>query len=141
MALPEVPSALEPLLQVAADPCSAALSAAAAGRKILGLQCARLPEELPHALGLQPWRLAVRRAPTRIAPSVLQTFSCTWVQSLLDQALSGDFAGLWGVVFAANTCDSLQNVPDIWRRTVQSGPGHLHVMHLPARCEGRAPEG
>jgi benzoyl-CoA reductase/2-hydroxyglutaryl-CoA dehydratase subunit BcrC/BadD/HgdB len=43
------------------------------------------------------------------------------------------------VVFAANTCDSLQNVPDIWRRAVKAGPGRLHVMHLPALSEGHAP--
>jgi benzoyl-CoA reductase/2-hydroxyglutaryl-CoA dehydratase subunit BcrC/BadD/HgdB len=138
MALPEAPAALAPFLQVAADPSAAAVRAAATGRKILGLQCARLPEELPHALGLQPWRLAVRRTATRHAPSVMQTFSCSWVQALLDQALSGELANLWGVVFAANTCDSLQNLPDIWRRTV-NGPGRLHVMHLPALSEGHAP--
>jgi benzoyl-CoA reductase/2-hydroxyglutaryl-CoA dehydratase subunit BcrC/BadD/HgdB len=128
------PQALAPLLHAAADPSTAARALSSSGARIVGLPCSLLPAELFHAFGLHPWRLVVRPTPPLCAPSVLQTFCCTWVQALLDQALDGSLAHLWGVAFPCNTCDSLQNLPDIWRRTVRA-PLRTCSLRLPARVD------
>jgi benzoyl-CoA reductase subunit C len=119
-------------LEVLADPVAEAERQAAAGRRVIGLVCPNLPEELPHALGLSPCRVVVRPKPSSRAAEVLQTFACSWVKALLDQALDGAWAHLHGLVFPCNTCDSLQNVPDIWRHTVsQPGPEALFSLRFP----------
>jgi benzoyl-CoA reductase/2-hydroxyglutaryl-CoA dehydratase subunit BcrC/BadD/HgdB len=128
------PAALEPLLRAAADPSAAAQGVSTSGVAVVGLPCSLLPAELMHAFGLHPWRIVVRPTPPLCAPSVLQTFCCTWVQALLDQALDGTLAHLWGLILPCNTCDSLQNLPDIWRRTVRA-PQRLCSLRLPARVD------
>ncbi len=131
------PPELEPLLEAAADPWGAVQRATAGGERILGLQCASLPEELPHALGLRPWRLILRPDPPLRASAVLQGFCCSWLQSLLDQGLSGALAGLVGLTLAGNTCDSIRGLPELWRRA-GARPTELHLLRLPARLEGSA---
>jgi benzoyl-CoA reductase/2-hydroxyglutaryl-CoA dehydratase subunit BcrC/BadD/HgdB len=131
--------ALEPLLRAASDPAAAVARISAAGGRVLGLQCRSIPEELPHALGLHPWRLWLKPEPPLRSSAFLQTFCCTWVQALLDQALGGSLRDLFGVVFSCNTCDSMQHLPDIWRRTVGApGAGQICAVRFPARAEGCA---
>jgi len=127
------------VLELAADAPGAAARLAAQGKRVIGLVCPNLPEELPHALGLTPVRIVVRPEPVVRSPEVLQTFCCTWVQALLDQALRGQLAPLHGLTFPCNTCDSLQNLPDIWRHTVERpGPEALFSLRLPVVNEGEA---
>jgi len=127
--------------QVLADPWRASQQLSEAGQRVVGLLCPNLPEELPHALGLAPSRISVRPTPPTRSPEVLQTYCCTWVLALLDQALKGELAHLWSVVFAGNTCDSFQNLPDIWARTVERpGPDQLYSLHLPVRTDSSAAE-
>jgi len=122
--------------EVLADPVAEAERQAAAGRRVIGLVCPNLPEELPHALGLSPSRVVVRPKPSARATEVLQTFACSWVKALLDQALDGAWAHLHGIVFPCNTCDSLQNVPDIWRHAVtRPGPEALFSLRFPVNIE------
>jgi benzoyl-CoA reductase/2-hydroxyglutaryl-CoA dehydratase subunit BcrC/BadD/HgdB len=118
--------------EIAADPVSAMQRLADGGQKVIGLSCPNLPEELPHALGLTPGRIVVQPRPPKRSPEALQTFCCTWVQALLDQGMAGDLAFLHGLTLSCNTCDSLQNLPDIWRRTVERpGPEALHSLRFP----------
>jgi benzoyl-CoA reductase/2-hydroxyglutaryl-CoA dehydratase subunit BcrC/BadD/HgdB len=118
--------------EIVADPTSAMEKLADAGHRVIGLSCPNLPEELPHALGLTPARIVVRPRPPKRSPEALETFCCTWVQALLDQGMAGDLAFLHGMTLGSNTCDSLQNLPDIWRRTVERpGAEALHALRLP----------
>jgi benzoyl-CoA reductase/2-hydroxyglutaryl-CoA dehydratase subunit BcrC/BadD/HgdB len=103
----------------------------------LGLVCPVVPEELPHAFGLNPVRLVLpQRPPTRTADA-LQSFCCTWVQGLLDRALAGELDRLWGVILPCNTCDSLQNLGDIWARARPDGP-RTYSLRLPVLSGGAA---
>jgi len=117
------------------DPIESARQLVHGGHRLLGLVCPNLPEELPHALGLVPFRVVVRPTPPTRSPEVLQTFCCSWVQALLDQAMRGELAHLDAITFSGNTCDSLQNLPDIWRRTVER-PAQLHTLRLPVVNQG-----
>jgi benzoyl-CoA reductase/2-hydroxyglutaryl-CoA dehydratase subunit BcrC/BadD/HgdB len=128
---------LAPLLEAASDPAAATARLVASGARVLGLQCANLPAELPHALGLHPLRLMLRPEPATRAPALYQTFACSWAQALLDQALAGHLAGLVGVSFGCNTCDSIQNLPAIWRDRVQA-PAAIASLRFPALGEGEA---
>lgn len=133
-------AAFSRLSEVAADPSAEARRLAKAGSRVLGLLCPNLPEELPHAMGLSPFRVVVRPTPPTRSAEHLQTFSCTWVQAVLDQALRGAFAHLWGLVFPCNTCDSFQNLPDIWSRSVEApGRDALYTLHFPIKTSGAAP--
>ena len=125
------------ILQLADDPAGTAAQLARREQRVIGLVCPNLPAELPHALGLAPARVVVRPTPPTRSPEALQTFACTWVQALLDQAMKGELAHLHGVTFPCNTCDSLRNLPDIWRRVVsRPAPGALFSLHLPVVNEG-----
>jgi benzoyl-CoA reductase subunit C len=127
--------------QVLAEPWQASRALAEGGQRVVGLLCPNLPEELPHALGLAPSRISVRPEPPTRSPEVMQTYCCTWVLALLDQALKGELAHLWSVTFACNTCDSFQNLPDIWARSVERpGPEQLYSLHLPVRTDSSAAE-
>lgn len=133
------PEALTPFIQAAKDPTQAVLQIAQTGEKVLALQCPYLPEELPHSFGLHPVRIMLAPKAPEQSDSIMQTFCCSWVQALLDQALSNEFAHFWGIVFTCNTCDSIQNLPDIWRRSVKEpNADALYSLRFPAVSQGKA---
>jgi benzoyl-CoA reductase/2-hydroxyglutaryl-CoA dehydratase subunit BcrC/BadD/HgdB len=45
----------------------------------------------------------------------LQTFACSLTRNLFSQRSNGGLSSLSGILFPGNTCDSLQNVADVWR--------------------------
>jgi benzoyl-CoA reductase/2-hydroxyglutaryl-CoA dehydratase subunit BcrC/BadD/HgdB len=45
----------------------------------------------------------------------LQTFACSLSRNLFSQRSNGGLSSLSGILFPGNTCDSLQNVADVWR--------------------------
>lgn len=130
------PTSLGPLLAAAEDPAAATARLLASGARVVGLQCANLPAELPHALGLHPLRLILRPEPATRAASLYQSFACSWVQALLDQALAGHLAGFSAVSLGCNTCDSIQNLPALWRGRVPAPA--LASLRFPALGEGDA---
>ena len=46
----------------------------------------------------------------------IQTYGCSWLRQIMDIALVKGYHTLDGIIFSAGTCDSLQNVSDIWRK-------------------------
>lgn len=46
----------------------------------------------------------------------IQTFGCSWLRQIMDIGLARGFESMDCVIFSAGTCDSLQNVSDIWRK-------------------------
>lgn len=80
----------------------------------IGYLCAYVPEEIIHAAGFSPVRIAPSAMPPVRADAHLQSYTCCLARSCLDQALVGKLDGLAGVVFA-HTCDTLQGLADIWR--------------------------
>jgi benzoyl-CoA reductase/2-hydroxyglutaryl-CoA dehydratase subunit BcrC/BadD/HgdB len=45
----------------------------------------------------------------------LQTFACSYIRNLYNQRVNEQFPAITGLLFPGNTCDSLQNLADIWK--------------------------
>ena len=90
------------------------------GGKIVGYFCSYAPEEIVWAAGALPFRIFSRRGNLHLADRHLQSYCCSLVRSVLEEALSGELGFLDGVVFP-HTCDSIQRLSDIWRLNVPYG--------------------
>ena len=88
---------------------------AEAGQGIIGYIYPHTPMELILAHGMMPSLLrAVPGVPSGYEAS-LQTFACSYVRNLYSLREDEQTPPLAGILFPSNTCDSLQNVSDIWR--------------------------
>ena len=84
------------------------------GGRVFGYFCTYFPEELLHAAGMLPIRILGVKENVSVADSVVQPFICSLVRTSLDAAMRNRFDFLDGVVFP-HTCDSIQNLADIWK--------------------------
>jgi bzd-type benzoyl-CoA reductase N subunit len=88
------------------------------GGKVVGYTCTYIPEEILLAAGLMPYRLkGIGAAGTTRADVFLPKFHCSFSRTLFDQALSGAFDFLDGVVFST-ACDQLRRMYDVWKRKI-----------------------
>ncbi len=101
-------------------------------RPQVGYFCPLVPLEMIHAAGYNPVRIFRFDNAVTKAESQLPSYCCHLVRGGLEAGLSGRLAGLHGLVFG-HTCDSMQNVADIWPRAV-SMP-HNAVVRLPTRAD------
>ena len=87
-----------------------------AGERVLGYVYPHLPLEIIMAHGLTP--SLVRTSPAVIGSyeDSLQTFACSLTRNLFSQRSTESLPPLAGIIFSGNTCDSLQNVGDVWRK-------------------------
>ncbi|NHI84198.1 MAG: 2-hydroxyacyl-CoA dehydratase [Candidatus Thorarchaeota archaeon] len=87
-----------------------------AGEQILGYIYPHFPLEIAMAHGLLP--SLVRTSPSAGGgyESSLQTFACSLTRNIFSQRASGHLTTFSGIVFSGNTCDSLQNVGEVWRK-------------------------
>jgi benzoyl-CoA reductase/2-hydroxyglutaryl-CoA dehydratase subunit BcrC/BadD/HgdB len=86
-----------------------------AGEGVVGYIYPHTPIELILAHGLTPSLLrAVPGVPSGYEAS-LQTFACSYVRNLYSLRADEQMPPLAGILFPSNTCDSLQNVADVWR--------------------------
>ena len=90
------------------------------GGKVVGYFCSYAPEEIVQGAGALPFRIFSQRGNLHLADRHLQSYCCSLVRSVLEEALSGDLDFLDGVVFP-HTCDSIQRLSDIWRLNVSYG--------------------
>lgn len=73
--------------------------------------------EILHALNTLPIRmLSIGSSVQGASERYIQTFGCSWLRQIIDIGLANGFQALDGIIFSAGTCDSLQNVSDIWRK-------------------------
>ncbi|MBI4830759.1 MAG: 2-hydroxyacyl-CoA dehydratase [Candidatus Lindowbacteria bacterium] len=86
------------------------------GGRVFGYFCTYFPEELLHAAGMLPMRILGYKENVSLADSHIQAFICSLVRTSLDAALKNKFDFLDGVVFP-HSCDSIQNLADIWRHS------------------------
>lgn len=124
---------LEPFETVCADPYGAAKAAAASGRKIAGVMCSYSPQELFHAAGYVPVRILAKEGGTPYADNLIQAYACSFAKSTLDRAMAGDLDFLNMVVFS-HTCDTMQNLADLWRRNRPQVP--VIIVSPPTRMDG-----
>lgn len=83
-------------------------------KKIIGYVCSYAPEELIYAAGALPVRLFGSDSIIHRADLHLQSYCCSLVRGILEDALSGRLDLLDGMVFP-HTCDSIQRLSDVWR--------------------------
>jgi len=88
--------------------------------KTVGYVCSYTPEELILAAGAHPFRLLGTSQAIHRADAHLQTYCCSLVRGILEEALSGNLDFLDGMVFP-HTCDSIQRLSDIWRLNIPFG--------------------
>jgi benzoyl-CoA reductase/2-hydroxyglutaryl-CoA dehydratase subunit BcrC/BadD/HgdB len=87
----------------------------AAGEELIGYIYPHTPLELIMAHGLTPSLVrALPQVPSGYETS-LQTFACSYIRNLYSQRVSDQLPPLAGLLFPGNTCDSLQNLGDVWR--------------------------
>ncbi len=87
----------------------------AAGEELIGYVYPHTPLELIMAHGLTPSLVrTLPQVPSGFEAS-LQTFACSYIRNLYSQRVSKQIPHLAGLLFPGNTCDSLQNLGDIWR--------------------------
>ena len=86
-----------------------------AGEEILGYIYPHAPLELILAHGFTP---SLMRAVPGISSGFeesLQTFACSYIRNLYNQRTNEQLPPITGLLFPGNTCDSLQNLTDIWK--------------------------
>lgn len=87
------------------------------GGKIIGFFCAYIPEEIPYAAGVLPYRMRPTGcARTTLADGYMSSYNCSFAKSCLQYALGGEFSFLDGIV-SMNSCDHIRRLYDVWRET------------------------
>jgi len=120
--MPEGGGPIQVFESVCEDPYRVAREAAAGGRSVAGYLCTYTPEELFHAAGCFPVRIFGRdKGATYHADAHLPSFACGFLRSVLDMALAGELDFLEVVVFP-HTCDTMQNLAEIWKHSVARIP-------------------
>lgn len=87
------------------------------GKPIIGYFTNRVPVEILHAMNLHPVRiLSFGHQNQGASERYLQTFACSWLRQIMDIGLAQGYETIDGIIFSAGTCDSLQNLSDIWKK-------------------------
>ena len=102
------------------------------GKKVVGYFCSYAPEELIWAAGALPVRMFGTNENIHLADTHLQSYCCSLVRGILEEALANRLDFLDGVVFP-HTCDSFQRLSDIWRLNI-TGQFHIDVV-LPVKLD------
>ena len=112
---------MDKIREAARDPLGYAQSYKARTRKkVVGYFCSYGPEEIIGAAGALPLRIFSGKPGIHLADRHLQSYCCSLVRGVLEDALAGTLKFLDGVVFP-HTCDSIQRLSDIWRLNVSYG--------------------
>jgi benzoyl-CoA reductase/2-hydroxyglutaryl-CoA dehydratase subunit BcrC/BadD/HgdB len=85
------------------------------GEEIIGYIYPHVPLELFMAHGFTPSLIRALPGVTGGFEESLQTFACSYIRNLYSQRANGQFLALAGLLFPGNTCDSLQNLGDVWK--------------------------
>jgi benzoyl-CoA reductase/2-hydroxyglutaryl-CoA dehydratase subunit BcrC/BadD/HgdB len=85
------------------------------GEEVLGYIYPHAPLELILAHGLTPSLVRALLGATGGFEESLQTFACSYIRNLYGQRTNDQILTLAGLLFPGNTCDSLQNLYDVWR--------------------------
>jgi len=83
---------------------------------IMGYIYPHCPVEILTAHGLTPSLLKAVPEIKGGFESSLQTFACSLTRNIFSQRQNDTLPPLTGILFPGNTCDSLQNVADVWRK-------------------------
>jgi len=104
-------------------------------KPVIGYFCSYVPEEIIYAAGALPFRVFADLPHTPHSDSHLQPYSCNYVRSVFEWALSGKTEFIDGFAFA-QTCDTMQRFADIWQNNDLKGFA-LNLV-LPARFDSES---
>lgn len=108
-----------------------ARKARAAGRRIVAMTCASVPEPLLSGLGLVPVRLCASGVKvTPLADAHMGSTTCTYVRAVMELALKGRLDDIDGWIFGAG-CDHLRRLHD--NLAYLGKPGFSHMVDVPHR--------
>ena len=122
-------AALDALRSAAADPLGLASTwkSEQAGRKVVGTFCSYAPEELVTAAGALPVRLLGSEIEVSRADQHLQNYCCDLLRTILEKKLSGDYDEVIDEALFPHTCDSVQNLTDVWGEAGETDALSLYV--------------
>ncbi len=100
-----------------------------AGKRVVGLACGYLPEELIYAASLLPYRVECRGCTeTNLADIYMHRFNCTYARCILQAGLAGEYNFLDGFCFL-NGCEQIRRLYEIWDKHV--GTDYLYMVTVP----------
>ncbi|MFX1563732.1 MAG: 2-hydroxyacyl-CoA dehydratase family protein, partial [Promethearchaeota archaeon] len=88
---------------------------AEAGHSLFGYIYPHAPLEIILAHKLTPVLLWADPQVSGAYEASLQTFCCAYCRNLFSQRMNWRIPPLKGIIFPSGTCDSLQNMGDVWR--------------------------
>lgn len=88
--------------------------------RVMATMCSYAPEEILVAANTLGYRLLGTGSSIVRADAHLQSYSCSLVRGVLEEALANRLDFIDGIVFP-HTCDSIQRLSDIWRMNVRDG--------------------
>ena len=95
------------------------------GKKIIGIPCSFVPEEIIHAAGMMPFRLRGTGAPsTTFADAYFGHVICSLPKCILELAGQGGLNFLDGVVIS-DGCDAGRRLDECWRK---AGGDHENIL-------------
>ena len=106
------------------------------GTPILGYVYPHTPLEIIMAHGVTPALLYANPTVMGSYEASLQTFACSFVRNMFSQRVNDQLPYVNGIVFPGNTCDSLQNLADIWR--LRFPQDKIFRLTYPAGNQGEA---
>ena len=106
-----------------------ALNWKARGRKVMGVVCSYIPDELIYAAGMLPWRVTGRWGADVTRSRPYRPTSCElYYTHALEAGLSGDLSFLDGAVFTDRDND-MRRFYDVWKHTAITP--FTYILHLP----------
>jgi len=111
----------------------------AQGKKVIGLLCTYVPEEVIHAAGALPIRITGYNQEMELEDgnAYLYINNCSFSRSCLQLGLRKEYDFLDGVV-GGSTCDGARRLFDLWRYYLK--PPFFQVMTVPRKSTERAHE-
>jgi benzoyl-CoA reductase/2-hydroxyglutaryl-CoA dehydratase subunit BcrC/BadD/HgdB len=108
------------------------------GRKVIGLLCTYVPEELVLAAGMHPWRITGTWG-QRIVRAVewRDLDMCTFCTHVLESMLDGEFDFLDGVI-ASDWDDDRRRLFDVWR--LAGAQSFVEIISIPKKTHERTVE-
>ncbi len=100
------------------------------GKKVIGVFCCNVPEELIHAAGMLPVRILGEHEDTTEADLHLPTNVCPYPKRCFDQALKGRYNYLDGVV-VPNVCDMIKAMYGFWKNSFNLP--YVRFLEIPQR--------
>ncbi len=100
------------------------------GKKTIGFVCSFVPQEILTAAGAVPFRIrATGSTSTDKSEVYMAPTHCSFVRHTLNQALSGAYSFLDGVIFSI-TCDHSRRMYDNWKYA-DASPKFRYIMTVP----------